>query len=89
MRLRSFLLGASALLLSSCGAIDRVGDWMDAARSTASGAVSVVHSVFEFGKSAKETAETTVEDLQHRAALVQSGVQLMLEGKELIEGAVK
>lgn len=58
-------------------------------RSAASGAVITVLDIIRFGRQMDTTVRNTVTDVQHRVTEVQSGVNLLIKGKEMIEGAVK
>lgn len=82
------LMGTACLFLSACtgagpGAV--VNDiW-----STASGSLGPVNDLVEFGKQVQGDIETTVDDMQERIEKVQSGVNLLMEGKDMIQESLE
>ena len=88
-----FLLMGIMPLLFGCSSVEeRRAAAIDMFQS-ASGALTdvkgQVDSVVNMGKSVTDGVTDMVEDAQKRINQVQSGVHLLLEGKEMIESGVK
>ncbi len=86
-----------ALLLSACASVkerqDNALDLLESAKGTASGAVQGVlqefDDVLQKGKTVTDGVTDMVDDAKRRIDQVQSGVNMMLDGKEMIEGGMK
>lgn len=82
----------AALLLVGCETKDTIGSIKDFG-ATASGAMQnakdQVDGVIEQGKTAVEGVNDIIEDAKNRINQVQSGVDLLMDGKEMIEGGIK
>lgn len=94
---RFLLLAPALLLLSACSSVterqENVLNMLDDAQNTASGTVQDVmgglSDVLQKGKTITDGVNDIVDDAKKRIDQVQSGVHLMLDGKEMIEGSVK
>ncbi|PIR53760.1 hypothetical protein COU75_04370 [Candidatus Peregrinibacteria bacterium CG10_big_fil_rev_8_21_14_0_10_42_8] len=97
MKNKLFLCLLAIPLLTGCSSAEErrnaaLGMFKDVGE-TASGTVNTVqdqvNSVIDLGKSVKEGVTDMVEDAQKRINQVQSGVDLLMQGKELIESGVQ
>jgi hypothetical protein len=90
------MLGITPVLVACSSAEDRRNaalDMLNISGETASGTVKEVQgsvdSLLNMGKSVTDGVTDMVEDAQKRINQVQSGVNMLLQGKELIESGVK
>ena len=90
------MLGLTPVFVACSSAEDRRSaaiDLFKGAGETASGTVKEVQgsvdSLLNMGKSVTDGVTDMVEDAQKRINKVQSGVNMLLQGKELIESGVK
>ena len=89
MRKAALLMTGAAVLLCSCSVKNDPFSWLKDVHSAASGAVITVRDLINFGKKMDSQVRGTIDDVHHRVNKVQSGVDLLMKGKDLIEGAVK
>lgn len=88
---RGVIIGL-ALLLAACEVNgDPFANFPTFSLSTGSslGFSDRVKALIDMGRNAATQARETAEDIRGRVGKVQSGVHLMLEGKELIQEAVR
>lgn len=86
------LMGIMPLLFGCSSAEERRAaaiDMFQSASGTLTDVKEQVDSVVNMGKSVTDGVEDMVEDAQKRINQVQSGVDLLLQGKELIESGVQ
>lgn len=90
-----FMLGLTPLFVGCSSAEERRNaaiDLFKGAGQTASGTVKDVQgqvdSMLDLGKSVTDGVTDMVEDAQKRINQVQSGVNMLLQGKDLIEAGV-
>lgn len=95
-RSKTLLLLAMTTLLVGCSSAEErrnaALDMFKGVKDTASGTVKDVQgqvdSMLDIGKSVTDGVTDMVEDAQKRINQVQSGVNLLLQGKDLIESGV-
>jgi len=85
----ALLVTGAALALSSCTTKTDPLSFLKNVHTAASGAVMTVNDLIRFGRQMDTTVRNTVNDVHHRVTQVQSGVYLLIKGKDMIEGAVK
>lgn len=86
----------AALLLSACAAAkerqDNALHLLDSAKNTASGAMQEVltefDDVLQKGKTVTDGVGEMVDDAKRRIDQVQSGVNMVMDGKEMIQGGL-
>lgn len=94
---RLVLIAPALILLTACSSVaerqENVLNLLDEAQDTASGTVQEVmggiNDVLQKGKTITDGVTDMVDDAKRRIDQVQSGVNMMLDGKEMIEGGVK
>jgi len=83
------LTGCSSAEERRNAALDMFKDVGETASGTVNSVQDQVNSVIDLGKSVTEGVTDIVEDAQKRINQVQSGVNLLMQGKELIESGVQ
>lgn len=87
-----FVLFAATFLLTACEKTETIGTIQNFG-VTASGALQEakgqVDDIMQMGKSVTEGVTEMIEDTKRRIDQVQSGVDLMMQGKDMVEGGVK
>ncbi len=87
------LLAGFVIVLAGCSSAqerqDNALDLFKKVESTASGAVNQLDDVLQKGKTVTEGVSSMVQDAKRRFGQVESGVNLMMRGKEMIEGGMK
>ena len=86
---RRIALAFALLSLAACASIkdrqDNALDLFKRVESTASGAVTEVEGLIQKGKTVTEGVSSIMDDAKRRFGQVESGVNLMMKGKELIQ----
>ena len=89
---RRVALALVILSLAACASIkERQGKALDLFKrveSTASGAVTEVEGLIQKGKTVTEGVSSIMDDAKRRFGQVESGVNLMMQGKEMIKGGL-
>lgn len=79
----------AALVLASCSAKTDPFSFLKNVHTAASGAVMTVNDLIRFGRQMDTNVRNTVTDVHQRVNKVQSGVELLMKGTDMIKGAVK
>lgn len=91
MRLRGSII-VLAILLTGCEEADIAVGTMKEFGSTASGVVNTageqVHDAIDKGKTMTDGVTEMIEDAKKRMNQIQEGVDMMMEGKEMIDSGV-